>query len=69
MFQEYEVKSNSYRAMLRNKGQGDGDDDDDEDDSNEEDVQPYPKRRKTFTKAQVVQKKVHLLMTGQSLKK
>lgn len=48
MFQQYEVKSNSYRGMLR-------EDDDDDDD---EDEQPYPKRRQLSTMAQAVQRKV-----------
>lgn len=46
---EYEVKSNSYRGMLR--------DDDDDDDGDDEDEQPYPKRRKPSTMAQAVQRK------------
>lgn len=53
MHQEYEIKSNSYRGMLR-------DDDDDDDNDDDEDEQAYPKRRQTLTMAQAVQKKVHL---------
>lgn len=55
------MKSNSYRGILRD----DDDDDDNDDDIDDEDAQPYPKRRKTLTMAQAVQKKVHLFSTFQ----
>lgn len=52
-FQEYEVKSNTYRSTLNDD---DEDDEDDDDDGNE----PVPNKFLSSTMAQAVQRKVQL---------
>lgn len=54
-FQEYEVKSNTFRSTLN-------DDDDNDDDEDDDDEEPVPKKRQTSTMAQAVQRKVYRLL-------
>ena len=57
-FQEYEVKSNTYRGTLIDDVDADAAADNDEDDDDENDEDPLLKKRPTSTMAQVFERKV-----------